>query len=105
MLHNHCQLLDSKIYLVEEILGAQSNNKNEPNNNNHNNNNYYNDMEYLYSQNIPLNPYLIHKIKDYLPKQLVHHQKHSQRNTSHVNVHLVTPILERIKISNTSPKQ
>ena len=58
MLHNHFQLQDSKIHLVEEILGAQSNNKNEPNNNNHNNNNYYNDMEYLYSQNIPLNPYL-----------------------------------------------
>ena len=89
MLHNHFQLQDSKIHLVEEILGAQSNNKNEPNNNNHNNNNYYNDMEYLYSQNIPLNPYLkpLNTQNKRLPKQLVHHQKHSQRNTSHVNVH------------------
>ena len=108
MLHNHCQLLDSKIYLVEEILGAQSHNKNEPNNNNHNNNNYYNDMEYLYSQNIPLNPYL--KPLNTQNKRLstktagssskTFTKKHKSRKCA-----LVTPILERIKISNTSPKQ
>ena len=53
MLHYYSQVLDSRILLVEEILGAQSNNN--TNNNNYNN---YNDMDYLYSQSIPLNSYL-----------------------------------------------